>query len=76
MDKKKAYEIVVDDIMNNGASMFQGHYDAKNGNKHFMLGICTLLEYLAFQVSEEKGYDISERFIQNVIASEEKVKEV
>ena len=45
MELKKAYQMVFDDLCE--CRMFQGHYDAFNGNEHFMRGIETVMEVIA-----------------------------
>ena len=57
-------------------NMFNGIYDAKNGSAQFMYGISTVMEYLAYRVSDEYGDSFSDTFVNNLIASEQKVKEV
>ena len=56
-------------------SMFNGIYDAKNGKEDFMYGIETVMEYLAYRVSDEYGDSFSDTFVKNLIFSEQ-VKEV
>lgn len=46
--------------------MFRGHYDAKNGNEHFMLGISTPLTYLAYTIDEECGREFDSMFMKNM----------
>ena len=57
MDLQKAYQMVFSDLCE--CPMFQGHYDAANGNPHFMHGIGTVIEVIA-----QRGYDVrfAERF--------------
>lgn len=55
MELKKAYQMVFSDLCE--CPMFQGHYDAANGNPHFMHGIETIMEVIA-----QRGYD--ERFAE------------
>ena len=50
MDLKQAYQMVFNDL--HECPMFQGHYDAFNGNPHFMHGIETVMEVIA-----QRGYD-------------------
>lgn len=70
MSKTEAYKIVYDDLCN--CDLLCGKYDAKNGKKEFMYGILTVMENIAYNVSEET-YDIfSETFIKNILESEEK----
>lgn len=54
--------------------MFEGRYDAKNGNPEFMYGISTVMECLAYMVSDEYGNSFSDTFVQNLIISEQKAK--
>mgnify|MGYP007025962080 CR=1 FL=1 len=54
---KKAYQMVFDDLCQ--SRMFQGHYDAINGNPHFMHGIETVMEVIA---QRSYGEDFAERF--------------
>lgn len=57
-------------------NIFNGIYNAKNGSVQFMYGISTVMECLAYMVSDEYGDSFSDTFINNLIASEQKVKEV
>lgn len=57
-------------------NMFNGIYNAKNGSVQFMYGISTVMECLAYRVSDEYGDSFSDTFVNNLIASEQKVKEV
>ena len=56
-------------------NMFNGIYDAKNGSAQFMYGISTVMECLAYRVSDEYGDSFSDTFVKNLIFSEQ-VKEV
>lgn len=69
-----AYRIVLNDILNNGCEMFVGKYDAKNGSEKFMHGIGTVVEYIAYKVSDEDGSAIENLFVKNMIASEQKAQ--
>ena len=71
---REAYKIVLNDILNNGCGMFVGNYDAKNGSAEFMQGIETVMEYIAYSISDEQGDDFSNLFIKNMIASEQKAQ--
>ena len=57
MDLKKAYQMVFDDLHEN--RMFQGHYDAVNGSPHFMAGIKTVMEAIAYRAYDD---DFAEKF--------------
>ena len=70
MDKSEAYKIVFDDLIQ--CNLFKGIHDAKNGNVFFMYGIATVMEYIAYGVSEECLEKFHKEFTQNLIASEEK----
>ena len=56
-------------------NMFNGIYNAKNGSTQFMYGISIVMECLAYRVSDEYGDSFSDTFVNNLIASEQKVKE-
>ena len=70
-EEKKVIEKVVDGMTECG--LFCGRYDAKNGNEHFMYGVSTVMEYLAYLVSDECGDEFSDTFTKNMIKSEKKV---
>ena len=70
MELQKAYEMVLNDLVNSGCSLFLGNYDAKNGSPIFMDGIATVMEFIAYKVSEEQGDKFSDLFTDNVIKSE------
>lgn len=67
-----AYRIVFNDILNSGCGLMVGEYDAKNGNEQFMYGISTVMEWIAYHVSEADGDEFSDLFSKNMIKSEEK----
>lgn len=52
MDLKQAYQMVFNDLRE--CRMFQGHYDAINGNPHFMTGIETIMEVIANRAYDEQ----------------------
>ena len=66
----KAYEIVFNDIVNSGCGLMIGKFDAKNGEEYFMYGISTVMEWIAYRVSDEVGDEFSDLFIKNMIESE------
>lgn len=68
-----AYRIVFNDMLNSGCGLLVGEYDAKNGNKQFMYGISTVMEWIAYCVSEADGDEFSDLFIENMMKSEEKL---
>lgn len=71
---KEAYRIVLNDILNNDCGMFVGEYDAKNGSAEFMYGILTVMEYLAYSICDKEGDLLSDMFIKNMVASEQKAQ--
>lgn len=70
MIKKLAYKIVFNDLKKCG--LFMGTYDAKNGNEHFMYGIETIMESIAYAISDETGDKFNTKFLKNMIESEKK----
>ena len=68
----KAYEMVFNDIVNSGCGLMIGKFDAKNGEEHFMYGISTVMEWIAYKVSDEVGDEFSDLFIKNMIESEKR----
>ena len=76
MNKAEAYKIVLDDIMNDGPSMFMGTFDAKNGDKAFMFGIETVMEMIAYNASEQDYFDFDKIFTKNFMESLDKAKQV
>ena len=71
MDKSKAYAIVLNDILEKGCSPMIGKYDAVNGDKHFMYGVAIVMEYIAYSINEEIGYEFEELFYKNMMKSED-----
>lgn len=69
MNKKEAYRIVFNDILNSGIDLFIGKYDAKHGSQKFMFGISTVMEHLAFNTSEQDYEEFSELFLRNMLDS-------
>ncbi|MBQ8635903.1 hypothetical protein IJ425_07105 [bacterium] len=55
--------------------IFNGTFDAKNGSPEFMHGVACVMEYLAYQVSEEYGEKFIEEFDENMEKSIDKVKQ-
>lgn len=74
MDKKEAFEIVLNEMKN--ISLFMGKYDAQHGSDKYMHGISTVMEYIAYNISDEVGDEFSDTFLNNLIASEEYAKEL
>jgi hypothetical protein len=59
---------VVEDMK--GCGLFIGRYDATNGSPVFMHGVSTVMEYLAYLVSDSYGEQFSDEFLNNLIKSE------
>lgn len=53
--------------------MFVGKYDARNGNKDFMYGIETVMENLAYMISDKVYNTYNNVFLKNMEKSEKKV---
>lgn len=68
--KRDAYRVVYEDILAHAPSMFMGRYDAINGNRHFMYGVETVMEYIAYNVSEHTADTFSNMFLDNMDLSE------
>ena len=67
-----AYRIVFNDMMNSGCGLLVGEYDARNGDEKFMYGISTVMEWIAYRVSEEDYDEFNDLFTKNLIKSEQK----
>ena len=53
--------------------LFIGKYDTKHGNTKYMNGICTVMTYLAYEVSENYGDEFNNMFLKNMIDSKNKI---
>lgn len=71
---QNAYRIVFNDMMNSGCGLLVGRYDAKNGNEKYMFGVDTVMEWIAYKVSEAQGDDFSELFTKNMVESQKKAR--
>ena len=68
MDLQQAYQIVFDDLHEN--RMFQGHYDAVNGSPHFMAGIETVMEVIAYRAYDDDFAEkVFNEFYDNMLRS-------
>lgn len=65
--KRVSYKIVFNDLME--CPLFRGEYDAKNGNESFVNGIWTVMEYIAYNVSEDVGDKFNNEFAENMTKS-------
>lgn len=72
MELKKAYQMVFNDLHN--CPMFQGRYDAINGNPYFMFGIETVMEVIANRAYDDDFVEkFSNEFTDNMLRSRENV---
>lgn len=72
MELKKAYQMVFNDLCK--CRMFKGHYDAFNGNSHFMSGIETVMEVIAYRAYDDDfAEEFSNEFTDNILRSRENV---
>ena len=69
---QNAYKIVYNDILNSGVGLFTGNFDSKNGNKNFMYGIYTVVEFIAYNASEQDYNDFEEIWLENFMKSLDK----
>jgi hypothetical protein len=72
MKLQEAYKMVYEDMIRSEGGLLVGSYDAVNGKKQFMYGISTVMEWIAYHVSEEEGDAFSDVFIKNMLDSEKK----
>ena len=73
MDKKEAYQIVFDDLMNRD-NLLRGFYNSKKGNNSFMYGIMHVMKAIAKGISEEAEIECENKFLAAMIACEEEDK--
>ena len=64
---QKAYKMVYEDLCN--CELFVGIYDASHGNESFMYGVSTVMESIAYRISDEEGDWFSNRFLNNMVNS-------
>lgn len=56
--------------------IFKGRYSGNNKSLGFMYGISTVMEYLAYKISDEYGNDFSDTFLENLNISEQEVDNI
>ena len=61
---QNAYKLVYNDMVKCGG-LFVGQFDAKNGNKEFMYGIGTIMEFIALNAGEEIYDDFEKIWSEN-----------
>lgn len=72
MELKKAYQMVFNDLRE--CPMFQGRYDAINGNPYFMSGISTVMEVIANRAYDDDfAENFFNEFTDNMLRSKENV---
>lgn len=72
MELKKAYQMVFSDLRE--CPMFQGRYDAINGNPYYMSGIETVMEVIANRgFGEDFAENFSNEFTDNMLRSKNNV---
>ncbi len=71
VNRKKAYEIVFEDLKK--VPLFVGRYDGKRHGeqKKYMHGISSVMEYIAYEISEEEGDAYCDLFLLNMRKSED-----
>ena len=62
---RRAYKLVYNDLRK--VNLFRGVYDARHGDEHFMYGIQTVMEIVAFE-AEDFGFD--DLFLDNLTYSQ------
>ena len=70
MSKKKAFKKVFKELKKCG--LFMGKYDARHGSDIFMDGICTVMEYIAYEISNKEGNKYNKKFFNNLAKSKAK----
>ena len=72
MELKKAYQMVFNNLRE--CPMFQGRYDAINGNPYYMSGIETVMEVIANRgYGEDFAEEFSNEFTDNMLRSKNNV---
>lgn len=72
MELKKAYQMVFSDLRE--CPMFQGRYDAINGNPYYMSGIETVMEVIANRAYDDDfAENFFNEFTDNMLRSRENV---
>lgn len=72
MELKQAYQMVFSDLRE--CPMFQGRYDAINGNPYYMSGIETVMEVIANRgYGEDFAEEFSNEFTDNMLRSKNNV---
>ena len=67
MSKQEAFKIVFEELSK--CPLFVGTFDAKNGSSQYIHGVCTVMENIALNVSEETYNEYINLWTDNVIKS-------
>ena len=68
MNLKQAYQMVFDDL--HEIRTFQGRYDAVNSSSHFMAGIETVMEVIAYRAYDDDFAEkVFNEFCDNMLRS-------
>lgn len=70
MSKEEVLKELLEEMKQIG--IFNGKFDAKNGSWEFMNGVGTVMEYLAYKVSDEYGEEFEHEFSKNFAKSLDK----
>lgn len=70
----EAYRIVLNDMLNSECGLLVGEYNANHDNEKFMYGISTVMEWIAYKVSEAEGNAFSDMFMNNMIKCKQEAK--
>lgn len=54
-------------------NLFMGKYNAKYGKQEFMYGVGTVMEFIAYEISEETYENFSKEFTKNMLDSQAKI---
>jgi hypothetical protein len=66
-DEKRVLEKITNQLRT--CDLFNGIYDAKNGDEQFMYGIELVMEYLAAHISDEYQAEFCDTFSLNMLKS-------
>ena len=66
-DEKRVLEKITNQLRT--CDLFNGIYDAKNGDEQFMYGIEIVMEYLAVSISDEYFEEFCDTFALNMLKS-------
>ena len=64
-NEKEVLKKIITESMED-CGILRGCYDKKNGNKHFMYGVSSVMEYFAYSVNENFGDIVSQIIDKNM----------